>query len=57
MRLRHIANAIVFGGFAIALTSSAPAQDLRQDLTKFVEIPAVSGYEQSLGKEIKARLA
>jgi putative aminopeptidase FrvX len=57
MRLRHFANAIVLGGLAIALTSSAPAQDLRQDLAKFVEIPAVSGYEQALGKEIKARLA
>jgi putative aminopeptidase FrvX len=57
MRFRNVANAIVLGCFVAAFTASAPAQDLRQDLAKFVEIPAVSGYEQALGKEIKARLA
>ncbi|HEV3220479.1 MAG TPA: M20/M25/M40 family metallo-hydrolase [Candidatus Acidoferrales bacterium] len=57
MRLRHFARVVVLGGFAAALCAGAPAQDLRQDLAKFVEIPAVPGYEQALAKEISARLA
>jgi putative aminopeptidase FrvX len=57
MKLRHVACVVVLGGFAAGLGTRASAQDLRQDLAKFVEIPAVSGYEQALGKEIKARLA
>ncbi len=40
-----------------ALSPSAAAQDLRKDLTKFVETPAVSGYEQALGKEIRAAVS
>jgi putative aminopeptidase len=39
------------------LAAAAGAQDLHQDLAKFVETPAVSGYEQGLAKEIRARLA
>lgn len=34
----------------------AAAQDLRQELKKFVETPAVPGYEQVLGKEIQKEL-
>ncbi len=57
MKLRHVAIAIALGALAAAFSAGAPAQDLRQDLAKFVEVPAVSGYEQTLGKEIKSRLA
>ncbi len=57
MRFRHLASVVVLGGFAAGLCTVASAQDLRQDLAKFVEIPAVPGYEQILAKEIKARLA
>ncbi|MFZ0819272.1 MAG: M20/M25/M40 family metallo-hydrolase [Candidatus Acidiferrales bacterium] len=57
MKFRHVACVVVLAGFATGLGTRASAQDLRQDLAKFVETPAVSGYEQTLGKEIKARLA
>ncbi len=57
MKLRHVVCVIVLGGFAAALPVGASAQNLQQDLAKFVETPAVSGYEQTLGREIKARLA
>ncbi len=40
----------------LLLTTSAAAQDLPQDLAKFVETPAVSGYERVLAAEIRARL-
>lgn len=55
-RLTVYFAAIIFvlGGF---FSSSTRAQDLHQDLVKFVETPAVSGYEQTLAKEIRARLA
>jgi putative aminopeptidase FrvX len=56
MRLRHFACLVVLGGFAAGMSTVASAQDLRQDLAKFVETPAVSGYEQTLAKEIKASL-
>ncbi|HLW99001.1 MAG TPA: M20/M25/M40 family metallo-hydrolase [Candidatus Acidoferrales bacterium] len=36
---------------------AAAPQDLRNDLKKFVETPAVPGYEQALGKEIRAAVA
>ena len=57
MNVRRIAQ--VSGAFAAAavLASATLAQDLRQDLAKFVETPAVSGYEQDLAKEIRLRLA
>ena len=42
---------------ALLLGISASAQSLPEDLTKFVETPAVTGYEQALAKEIQARLA
>ncbi|HUK31400.1 MAG TPA: M20/M25/M40 family metallo-hydrolase [Candidatus Acidoferrum sp.] len=57
MRLRHFACVVALGGFAAGMSTVVRAQDLRQDLAKFVEIPAVPGYEQALEKEIKARLA
>ncbi len=55
-RLTVFFAALLFmcGGF---LASAACAQDLHQDLAKFVETPAVSGYEQTLAKEIRAQLA
>jgi putative aminopeptidase len=52
---------ILFGAILICFGFLAAdvscAQDLHQDLVKFVETPAVSGYEQTLVKEIRARLA
>jgi putative aminopeptidase len=41
----------------IAIPAAVSAQDEHQTLAKFVETPAVSGYEQTLGKEISAQLA
>ena len=41
----------------IAIPAAVSAQDEHQTLAKFVETPAVSGYEQNLGKEISAQLA
>lgn len=53
-----------FAACAALLTASAAinspaaaAQDLRQGLKKFVETPAIPGYEQVLGKEIQKELA
>ncbi len=56
MKLRIVACVAVLAGFAGGPSSNA-AQDLRADLSKFVETAAVPGYEQALGKEIRARLA
>jgi putative aminopeptidase FrvX len=43
--------------FAAVISPAAAAQDLRQDLKRFVETPAIPGYEQVLGKEIQKDLA
>jgi len=40
----------------IAFSIPAAAQSLSQDLTTFVQTPAVTGYEHSLASEIRARL-
>lgn len=53
-RVVRVAGAFFAVAFLVARTS---AQDLQQDLAKFVETPAVSGYEQELAKEIRSRLA
>jgi len=42
---------------AAGFSPAAAAQDLRQELKKFVETPAVPGYEQVLAKEIQKDLA
>jgi len=41
----------------ILLAQPAGGQTLSRDLAKFVEIPAVTGYESSLAKEIASRIA
>jgi putative aminopeptidase FrvX len=41
----------------LLLSTAASGQSLPDDLTKLVTTPAVTGYEQALGKEIQARLA
>jgi putative aminopeptidase FrvX len=56
MKLRIVACVAVLVGFAGGFSPLA-AQDLRGDLSKFVETAAVPGYEQALGKEIRSRLA
>ncbi|HET9399708.1 MAG TPA: hypothetical protein VFO34_02055, partial [Candidatus Acidoferrales bacterium] len=53
-RVVRAAGAFVAVAFLVARAS---AQDLQQDLAKFAETPAVSGYEQELAKEIRSRLA
>jgi putative aminopeptidase FrvX len=40
----------------LLLATTSPAQTLQENLQKFVETPAVTGYEQALAAEIKARL-
>ena len=41
---------------ALLLVASAAAQTLPQDVAKFVETPAVPGYEQALAAEIRTRV-
>jgi len=44
-------NAILHrAAYAALLTVCAAGQDVRQNLAKFVETPAVPGYEQMLAK-------
>ncbi len=47
---------IVLGFLVVLSAIPLKAQSLRQDLEKFAETPAVPGYEQALGAEIRARL-
>ena len=61
MKLRNgvhvLAYIAVIAASAAGFSCSAAAQDLRKDLANFVETPAVTGYEQVLGKKIQADLA
>jgi putative aminopeptidase FrvX len=61
MKLRVIFRVAAFvlamtAGLA-GISQAATAQDLRQELKKFVETPAIPGYEQTLAKEIQKDLA
>jgi putative aminopeptidase FrvX len=61
MNLRAIFRFAAFAALGAAgitgISSAAAAQDLRQELKKFVETPAVPGYEQVLANEIQKDLA
>ncbi|MBI3662735.1 MAG: M20/M25/M40 family metallo-hydrolase [Acidobacteria bacterium] len=48
--------AFLFSIFALSLAAPLTAQTLQQDLAAFTARPAVSGYEQALAAEIRARL-
>ncbi len=50
-------RSVFFAVLFILLRGTAAAQDMSQHLVKFVETPAVPGYEQALAAEIRARLA
>jgi putative aminopeptidase len=60
MKFRVNFYAAAFAGLLMAgaagFSPAAAGQDLRQELKKFVETPAVPGYEQVLGKEIQKEL-
>jgi putative aminopeptidase FrvX len=57
MRHRGVRLVVLFSLLVACLPArQATAQDLRSDLGKFVETPAVAGYEQPLAAEIRARL-
>jgi putative aminopeptidase len=60
MKLRAIVHVAACAGLlmtcAAGFSPAAAGQDLRQELKKFVEIPAVPGYEQVLAKEIQKEL-
>ena len=55
LRFRLILDLAFFLSAAFCV-SGAGAQTLQQDLTKFVETPAVPGYEQALAAEIRTRV-
>lgn len=61
MKLRAIlhvaASAALLMTCVAGFSPAAAGQDLRQDLKKFVETPAIPGYEQVLAKEIQKELA
>ena len=61
MKLRAIlhvaACAALLMACAAGFSPAAAGQDLRQELKKFVETPAIPGYEQVLAKEIQSELA
>jgi putative aminopeptidase FrvX len=60
MKLRAIAHVAACAALLMAcvggLSPTAAGQDLRQELVKFVETPAIPGYEQTLAKEIQHEL-
>jgi putative aminopeptidase FrvX len=55
--LNFAAFTAVFLACTAGFSLPVAAQDLRKDLTKFVETPAVPGYEQALGKEIRSSVS
>ncbi len=55
-RCRRFARLVLLGVVAASLATPAAAQDLRSDLAKFAETPAVVGYERALAAEIRAAL-
>jgi len=61
MKVRKVSHAfacaVIWAAAAAGVSSAANAQDLRQDLSRYVETIAVPGYEQSLGKKIQADVA
>src|SRR5580704_2998160 len=61
MKLRDALQSLACAGLILAgaatLSNPVAAQDLRKDLANYVETPAVTGYEQTLGKKIQADLA
>src|ERR1039458_848573 len=61
MKLRAISHiaacAALLTACAAGYSPIAAGQDLRQNLAKFVETPAIPGYEQVLAKEIQKELA
>jgi putative aminopeptidase len=61
MKLRmnfHVAAyAVLLMACAAGYSPAVAGQDLRQELKKFVETPAIPGYEQVLAKEIQKDLA
>jgi putative aminopeptidase FrvX len=61
MKLRTIlhvaASAALLITCATGFSPAVAGQDLRQELKKFVETPAIPGYEQVLAKEIQKELA
>jgi putative aminopeptidase FrvX len=50
------ARLVLLCAVAMSLATLAAAQDLRSDLAKFAETPAVVGYERALAAEIRAEL-
>lgn len=55
--LHVTASAVLLMTCAAGFSPVAAGQDLRQELKKFVETPAIPGYEQVLAKEIQKELA
>jgi putative aminopeptidase len=55
--LRGVSSSILLMTCAAGLSPAAFGEDLRQELKKFVETPAIPGYEQVLAKEIQKELA
>jgi len=55
-KLRKSVLFVLFSSFGIFAPAPAAAQGLVQDLTRLVETPGVTGYEQPLVAELRARL-
>ncbi len=54
---RQLSFFALFFSFCVCVAGQAAAQDLVRDLTTLVETPAVTGYEQPLAAELRARLS
>jgi putative aminopeptidase FrvX len=54
---KFVAGAVLLMACATGFSPGAAGQDLHHELAKFVETPAIPGYEQVLAKEIQKELA